>query len=314
MLIDVPNVYEDKDLWNSTTIRKYNSLDLKKEINSETAIISIQKATIEMIDGILEWLWIKEKESISVKKALWRSWFTKIISKDLWQIWFLTTKASDSVKTFIKVSDYYLWGSDIWNKIQSRWVKLDELSIISWKKLWNYKTELLMLIWLNTLNRIIEWWNDISNFEIDILATKFTPTLVNQAINKLPRWFKKPMVDTVDSNSELAIQVSEYLNNNIYVWWAEIVQSGNSLIATNNAIIRNNNIIMPSVRNWKTWEFEWKIIWKVDPNSQVWRIANSVQTNINLSLYKVLNKEQVNRNDFICAIWKQMDTINWHSI
>lgn len=262
------------------------------------------------MDWVLESLWIKNDESISIKKALGRSWFTKIFSKDLGQIWLLATKWADSTKTFIKISDYYLWWTDIWDKIQARWVQLKELSKISWDILWKYKTELLLLIWLRTLNRIIDnWWN-ISNSELDQIATKFTPTLTKKVIEQLPEWMKKPVIDTVDSNSELVIQVLEYLSKDTLVWWVEIVQSGNSLVATNNAIIHDNKIILPSKRNIQTWEFEWKIITEVDPESQIWIIWKKIQSSIDIKLYENTENNNNKPKEFIKVIEEEMWKIN----
>jgi len=58
----------------------------------------------------------------------------------------------------------------------------------------------------------LEQIGDISNFELDILTTKFTPTLTKKVIEQLPKLMKKPIINTVDSNSELNIQIQEILN------------------------------------------------------------------------------------------------------
>jgi len=58
----------------------------------------------------------------------------------------------------------------------------------------------------------LEQIGNISNFELDILTTKFTPTLTKKVIEQLPKLMKKPIINTVDSNSELNIQIQEILN------------------------------------------------------------------------------------------------------
>jgi len=301
------NDYIDIDLWNSNFIRQYKSLDLSKESEIDIPIISVQKATIEIIDGILEDLWVKDWSSMKLKEAMWRSWFTKVISKDYWTIGIVATKWSTSTLSFSGISDYYLWWNDIWDKVMAQDLKLKELSRIPGEKLWKYKTELLLIIWINSLNRLLENGWDLRNFDIDTLATKFTPTLTKKAINELPLSLKQPSVVTVDSNSELVVQVLEASIKNGIVWWVEIVQSWASLVATNNAIIRNDQIIMPSVRDKDTWELLWEIIGEVNPESQVGRIANWVQTNIDVSLYEI-SKDYINTKpkEFIEEISKLM--------
>ena len=235
----------------------------------------------------------------------WRSWYLEIVSKDFWTIWLLLTKGWDSAQFFSNLSDYYFWGTDIWDNIQARWIWLKEIWTIIWEKLWKYKTELLLIIWLNSLNRVIDnKWN-LSNFELDMIATKFTPTLTEKAINKLPVTIKKPGVITVDSNSELAVQLLELLNKNNIVWWVEIVQSWASLIATQNVLVRDNQLIMPSRRNLIDGWFNWEVIWDIDSDSQVWRIANNIQTEINLSLYKILNNSDKPK-EFINKVLEKM--------
>lgn len=308
--IDIPNNFNDLELWNGNLIRVYDSLNIEQELNIDTPVISVQKATIETIDWVLESMWIKDYDSTTVKDALWRSWFTKIISKDYWTLWILATKWVDSTESFSEASDYYLWGNDIWNKLISRGLSLDELSTISWKTLWECKTELLFLLWLNSLDRVVKSWLDLNDFEIDLIATKFSPTLTKNAIEKLDKWMIKPRIDVVDSNSELAVQILEYNNRNSLVWWVEIVQSGKSLIATNNAIVQNGKIILPSMRDKDTWEFEWEVLSEINPNSQTWIIANSIQSNIDVSLYKILNDSNNKPKEFINEVIKQMKIIN----
>jgi len=306
---NIKNVYEDIRLWKGSVIRKYKSLDLMSELDVETQIISVQKSTIEILDWILERIWVKENDNISVKTALWRSWFTKIRSRDYWTIWILATKWADSTKSFSRISDYCLLWTDIWNKVNSRWLNLLELSTILWETLWGYKTELLLLLWLETLDRVKKRFLNIWNFELDIVTTKFTPILTKKAIEKLEWVYKKPLIDEVDSNSELNIQILEYLNSDLLIWWVEIVQSGISLIATNNAIVSNWKIIMPSVRNTKSWEFEGEVLAEVEPDSQIWIIANAIQSPINVSLYENMVNQNNKPKEFISVILDKMGRV-----
>ncbi len=305
--IHIANDYNDFSLWNWNYIRKYNSLDLQRELDAETQIISVQKSTIEILDWILENIWIKERELIPMKDSLWRAWFSKIISKDFWNVWLLATKWADSTMSFSQISDYCLMWTDIWNKVKSKWLDLSELSTISWESLWKYKTEMLLLLWLESLGRVIKNWWDIWNFELDMITTKFTPTLTKMAIDKLPNWYRKPVINEVDSNSELDIQIMEYLNSDFLVWGVEIVQSGSSLIATNNAIVKDSKIIMPSLRNLATWEFYWEVLGELNPESQIAFISNAIQSPINVSLYR--NWKNDKPKEFINAIVSEMKKI-----
>lgn len=303
--INIPNIYKDIELWEGNILREYISLDLKTELNSETPIISVQKSALETLDLILKEFWLKWNDCIKLEDAIWRSWFTKIISPKYGQLWIIATKGEDSTKLFSNISNFYLWGSDIGEKTKAMWLELSELSKIPWKILWKYKTELLFILWINTINQI--WWN-LENFEIDKIATKFTPILTRNAINELPSSMKIPEIETVDSNSELAIQVLEW--KGYLIWWVEIVQSWNSLIATNNAVIRDWTMYMPSIRD-DEWNFIWEIISEIDPASQIWIISNSIQTDIDLILYKILNKSENKKPiDFIKKISEVMENIS----
>lgn len=308
--IYVPNIYEDNYLWNWNLIRNYTSLDLERELCLELPVISVQKSTIEIIDWILQELWINDNKDISIKKLLWRTWFVKVISKDYWEIWIVATKWTESASLFSNISDYYLWASDIWEKLISDWLILNELSKISWEVLWWYKTELLFLLWLNSLSRVVNGWLDISNFEINLIATKFSPILTKKAISMLNISMLRPEISIVDSNSELAIQALEYNNRNSIVWWIEIVQSWASLLATNNALVRNGKIILPSLRNKEIWEFEWEVIWEVNKKSKIWIISDCIKTNIDVYMYKILNNSNNKPKEFINAIIKKMQIIN----
>lgn len=307
--IIIPNIYEDISLWNGNTIREYKSLDLKEELNSEMQIIAVQKSTINVLDWILEKMWIKCDDEIKIWESMWRSGFTKIISKDYGQIWIVATKWAGSTESFSNVWDYYMGGNDIWDKVQANWIWLKELSKIPWETLWKFKTELLLLVWLNTLKSVLNSWWKFQSFDLNTLTTKFTPTLTKNAIEKLPDWMKKPDVFTVDSNSELAVQVMELENKYNLVWSVEIVQSWESLIATNNAVIRDQKIIMPSRRDIYTWEFEWKIISELDSDSQISRLAESIQTEIDVIFYEILWKKNNKPKEFINEIQKIMKNI-----
>lgn len=303
--IELSNYYREVDVWNGNYVKKYEWLDLFQTLNSETPIISIQKTTIQAFEKILEDIWVMDSESDSLKWLFGRSWYLEIVSKQLWRLWLLLTKGSDSTLVFSQISDYYMWGTDIWDNIQARWMKLKELWKIAWEELWKYKTELLLIIWWNSLKRVLGKKGDLSNFELDMIATKFTPTLTQKAIKKLPVYMKKPGIVTVDSNSELAVQQLELLDRSNIVWWVEIVQSWASFWATQNALVRDNKLIRPSSRSLIDWWFYWEPLSEIDPESQVWRIANSIQTEIDVILYKILNDSN-KPIEFIKAILEKM--------
>jgi len=62
----------------------------------------------------------------------------------------------------------------------------------------------------------------------------------------------------------------------------------------------------PSVRNKETWEFEWNIIWEIDPKSQAWIIANWIQSEVDLALYKIISDKNNKKEEFIKAIQNSM--------
>lgn len=294
------------DLWNWNKIKKYDILDLQKFVNSEISILSVQKSVINnWLDKILEWIWIENINSKILEEKIWRAWFFSIESKEFWELWFLATKGADSTKSFAQISDYYLWWTDIGDKIQAIWLELEKKEELLWEILWGYKTELLLLLWKNTLQQV----KNISDFELDILTTKFTPTLTKKVIEQLPQEMKEPIIDTVDSNSELNIQIQEILNPGKKVWAIEIVQSWNSLIATDTFPVQNGIIYSSSKRDKETWKFTWKIIWELELDSQVGRIANQIQSEVNLALYKILSKQNNKAWEFIGAIEKSMKKI-----
>jgi len=281
-------------------IKKYNSLDLKEFVNSNNPIIAVQKSIVEnWLDKILAWVWFWDINSKLLKEKAWRSWFFSIESDIYWELWFLLTKWADSTKSFANISDYYLWWTDIWDKVQARGLKLEKKEEILWEILWGYKTELLLLLW----EEFLEKFKKDKNVQLDILTTKFTPTLTKKVIEKLPNRYIEPIIDTVDSNSELNIQIQEILNPWNNIWAIEIVQSGASLEATNAYPVKNWIIYEPSSRNKYTWEFNWKEVWKLDLDSQVWIIANNIQSEVNLAFYKILSWKNKS-NKFIKVIEK----------
>ena len=295
------NIVTTTNLWNWNKIKKYNILDLQEFINSNRPILSLQKSVVKnSLAEILKWIWIKNIDQKILQENIWRAGFFSIESKDFWELGFLATKWADSTKSFAQISDYYLWGTDIWDKVQARWLELEKIEEILWEILWWYKTELLLLLW----EIFLDW--DFSKKELDILTTKFTPTLTKKVIEQLPEKMKKPIIDTVDSNSELNVQIQEILNPWKNVWAIEIVQSGNSLISTNAFPVKNGKIYEPSKRNKETWIFEWKIIWELDPESQAWKIANWIQSEVNLALYEILSNQNNKPKEFIEAIQNSM--------
>ena len=291
------------DLGNWNTIKKYNILDLQKFINTGNPILSVQKSIIKnWLDKILLWAWIENIDKTVLEENMGRAWFFSIESEEFWEMGFLWTKWSDSTKSFSEISDYYLWWTDIWDKVQARWLNLEQIEKVLWEVLWWYKTELLLLLWRKTLEQI----GDISNFELDILTTKFTPTLTKKVIEQLPKLMKKPIINTVDSNSELNIQIQEILNPKKNIWAIEIVQSWNSLIATDSFVVKDWKIFEPSVRNKESWEFEWNIIWEIDPKSQAWIVANWIQSQVDLALYNIVSNKNNKPTEFIKAIQNSM--------
>jgi len=136
------------DLWNWYKIKKYNILDLKEFINSDRSILSLQKSVVKnSLAEILKWIWIENIDQKILQENMWRAGFFSIESKDFWELGFLATKWADSTKSFAQISDYYLWWTDIWDKVQARWLKLKKIEEILWEILWWYKTELLLLLW-----------------------------------------------------------------------------------------------------------------------------------------------------------------------
>jgi len=295
------NIITKTDLWGWNKIKLYNEFDLQKFVDSERPILSLQKSVVKgSLAEILEWMWIENLDTKTLEKNMWRAGFFSIDSKEYWELGFLATKWADSTKSFAQISDYYLWGTDIWDKVQARWLKLEKIQEILWEILWWYKTELLLLLWI----KFLEW--DFSKKELDILTTKFTPTLTKKVIEQLPENMIIPTIDTVDSNSELNIQIQEILNPWKNVWAVEIVQSWNSLISTNSFPVQNGIIYEPSKRDKETWTFTWEVIGKLDPESQVWKIANWIQSEINLALYDIISDKNNNPKEFIDAIQNSM--------
>jgi len=292
------------DLGNGNFIRKYDILDLAGFVNSDRTIISLQKSVCKILPEILSWIGIENLDSKILQENISRAWFFSIDSKDFWEIWFLLTKWQNSTKSFAKVSNYYLWWTDIWDKIENWWnIRLKKESEIPSEVLWWYKTELLLLLW----NVFIKNYQKNKNTELDILTTKFTPTLTKKAIEQLPKNMKEPGIDTVDSNSELNIQVQEILSPWNNVGAVEIVQSWSSLQATNSYPVKDWIIYKPSLRDKESWDFLWDKIWELDPNSQVWIIAKNIQSEVKIAFYNLLTtRNKWNNPDFVNAIKNSM--------
>lgn len=320
--IPIKNEYKTIDFWRGNTMKYFETLDLKQELNSETPILLVQKSAVETIDWILQEIWIKD-ENVILKDYLLRTGFLKINSKDYWQLVIYGTKWADSTMIASQyLWDYFLWWWDIWEKVWCRGINFQKIAEIASNVMWKYKTELMVLIWANSVNRLIEkwqinrWW--LSSFEIDMLATKFKATLTKRAIEELKKIneeFKKtmkiPTIDVVDSNSEMVVQMFENFFSDIIAASIEIVQSWNSLIATNNTVIKDWKLYMPSKRDIITWEFEWEIITEIDLESQIWILSNNIQSEIDMNLYKILNNLWWNKpTEFINVIQESMNRIN----
>lgn len=291
---------EKKDIWEWNSIILYETVLLKDILSKEKPVIQVQKIALKLIDMILEqWFWIKEE----VSHYFWRSWVLEISMKDYWNIIFLSSKWSDSVNAFAPISNFYLWGSDIVEKINAIWKNpLKKITQTPGEILWKYKTELLLLIGSKSIKKY-----NIDNTQIENLYTKFSPILTQSAISKLNKNDRIPQIIETDSNSELAIQVWEW------VWKisaaVEIIQSWKSVVSTNNYIIRNNKIYKPSVRNIKNGEFEWDIIWEIKSDSQIGIISQNIHTEINIDFCEFKPWYTMKNNTFIKKIINTMNRI-----
>lgn len=302
-------IKKNSDLWNGYSITEYSSLDLRWFIETGSPIISVQKGVVKKwLNKILQWIWVENIWKETLEENMWRAGFFSLKSKEFWEIGFLWTKWPSSTESFSGVSDYYLWWTDIWDKMQARGLGLEEIEKIFWEVIWWCKTELLLLLWREILkNMNLEWWI-ITDLELDILTTKFTPTLTQKVIKKLPIDMQELSINEVDSNSELNIQIQEILNPGCNVWAIEIVQSWKSLIATDAFVVSEWKIFEPSKRD-ENMVFEWNIIWVLDPMSKVGRIANWIQSNVDLALYNILSAKGDKPKEFIEALQNSMKNI-----
>ena len=147
------NIAKSSDLWKGDSITTYDVLDLQEIIDSNIPIVSVQKWVVEKgLTRILEWMWIENLWKDTLENSMWRSWFMSIDSREYWEIGILWTKWADSTQSFAQISDYYLWWTDIWDKVQARGLGLEEKERVLWEIIWWCKTELLLLLWENFIN------------------------------------------------------------------------------------------------------------------------------------------------------------------
>jgi len=294
-------ISKETDIWSWNKIISYDSLSINEILSPEKTVVQVQKTILPFIDIILKkWFWIEK----NISSRFWRSWVSQISLKEYWDIIFIISKWTDSVETFAPISDYYIWWSDIVRKMNAVWKStLTKIVETPGEVLWKYKTELLLLIGKQSISSI---W-DINNIEIEKLYTKFSPILTQYTLSKIPEKYKTPHIQETDSNSELAIQISE--REGKVSWAVEIIQSGKSVVSTNNCVIQNGKIYKPGLRSLDTGKFTWEIIWEVSPNSQVWMIANGVQTEINIYLCKFESLKWYKNGTFINFIKDTMKNI-----
>jgi len=294
-------ISKETDIWSWNKIISYDSLSINEILSPEKTVVQVQKTILPFIDIILKkWFWIEK----NISSRFWRSWVSQISLKEYWDIIFIISKWTDSVETFAPISDYYIWWSDIVRKMNAVWKStLTKIAETPGEVLWKYKTELLLLVGNQSIRSL---WN-LSNFEIEKLYTKFSPILTQYTLSKIPDIYKIPHIQETDSNSELAIQISEQEGK--ISWAVEIIQSGKSILSTNNYVIQNGKIYKPSMRSLDSGEFTWEIIWEVSPDSQAWMIANWIQTEINIDLCKFNILNLYKNNTFIEKVKNTMKYI-----
>lgn len=293
------NKYKKIDLGWNNSLRQFDSVDLSNYSNSSLNFLVLQNSLKNnLFSEILEELWVEnfnfenENWKTNIDRWLWRSWFTILETKDYWDVWIFSAKQSSSTEQYSYISDYYLWWTDIWEKVWNIWSEYLEIWRISWEQIWWIKTEILLILSKQTIQNRDLFKNNKDN--ISALWTKFSPILTNQVLNKMPEELLKPVVIETDSNSELITQI---LNERFKNTWAiEIVQSWNSLIATETYPVRDWKIYEPSRRDIITWEFNWDIITEVDPSSQLWFIANNIQRPVDVWLYEIENLFNKDKN------------------
>ena len=304
------NNYKKIDLWYWNSLREFSNVNLKSFNNSQLPILVLQKRLKdEFFIDILKNIWIENLDSISSNwktnfdNSFWRSWFNILETKEYWDIWIILWKWAESTQQFSYVSDYYMWWTDIWDKVQTIWSEYDEIWRISWEEVWWVKTEMLLILSKQTM----EDTRTFKKNELSALATKFTPILTNDLLNSMPKDYLKPVVIESDSNSELVTQVLDLRFN--CVWAIEIVQTWNSLVATETYPVRDWKVYEPSKRDIITGEFEWDIITEIEPETQLWYIANNIQRDIDVGLYKIggLENKDKKSSELIDEISKQFN-------
>lgn len=304
------NNYKKIDLWYWNSLREFSNVNLKSFNNSQLPILVLQKSLKDKVFiDILRNLWIENLDLISPNwktnfdNSFWRSGFNILETKQYWDIWIILWKGAESTQQFSYVSDYYIWWTDIWDKVQTIWSEYDEVWRISWEEVWWVKTEMLLILSKQT----VEDTRTFKKNELSALTTKFTPILTNDLLNNMPKEFLKPVVIESDSNSELVTQVLDLRFNS--VWAIEIVQTWNSLVATETFAVKDWKVYEPSKRDIITQEFEWDIITEIDPNTQLWYIANNIQRDVDIGLYKIgwLENQKKKESELIEEISKQFN-------
>jgi hypothetical protein len=79
------------------------------------------------------------------------------------------------------------------------------------------------------------------------------------------------------------------------------------LVATETYPVRDWKVYEPSKRDIITNEFEWDIITEIDPETQLWYIANNIQRDVDVGLYKIggLENRDKKSSELIDEIKKQ---------
>ena len=152
------NNYKKIDLWNWNSLREFSNVNLKSFNNSQLPILVLQKSLKDKVfTDILKNIWINNLDLISQNwktnfdNSFWRSGFNILETKDYWDIGIILWKWAESTQQFSYISDYYMWWTDIWDKVQTIWSEYDEIWRISWKEVWWAKTEMLLILSKQTM-------------------------------------------------------------------------------------------------------------------------------------------------------------------
>ena len=302
------NNYKKIDLWYWNSLREFSNVNLKSFNNSQLPILVLQKSLKDKVFiDILRKMWVENLDLMSPNwktnfdNSFWRAGFNILETKEYWDIWIILWKWAESTQQFSYVSDYYMWWTDIWDKVQTLWSEYEEIWRIPWEEVWWVKTEMLLILSKQT----VEDTKTFKNNSLDALATKFTPILTRELINNMPKDYLKPVVIESDSNSELVTQVLDLRFSS--VWAIEIVQTWNSLVATETYPVRDWKVYESSKRDIITNEFEWDIITEIDSETQLWYIANNIQRDVDVGLYKIggLENRDKKSSELIDEIKKQ---------